>query len=168
MAWKSGFDNGSLQVQGDAQKHEEFEVSVCKMALSHRRPVGTDRHECSSVPTGRSSSQASFLDGLFFRREQRNVWKLLSFFLTRCRVSGPICPHVAEERGVGVRRGWRHQPPLHRASEPGRILFTRHRWKKPDRERFLQETHESVLKIEGNVSRLRARSAHFMVLAHPW
>jgi hypothetical protein len=51
MAWKSAFDNGSPQVQGDAQKHEEFEVSVCKMALSHRRPVGTDRHECPSVPT---------------------------------------------------------------------------------------------------------------------
>jgi hypothetical protein len=45
MAWKLVCDNGSPQVRGDAQKHEEFEVSVCKMALRHQRQVGTDSHE---------------------------------------------------------------------------------------------------------------------------
>src|SRR5436305_469240 len=86
MAWKSVFDNGSPQVQGDAQKHEEFEVSLCKMALRHRRQVGTDRHECSSVPTGRSSSQTSSLQGLFLRAEEEHSEPL---FLTRCQVFWP-------------------------------------------------------------------------------
>ncbi|MBA2393159.1 MAG: hypothetical protein H0V70_10485 [Ktedonobacteraceae bacterium] len=36
--------------KGYAQKHEEFEVSVCKIAIRHRKQVGTDCHNCSPVP----------------------------------------------------------------------------------------------------------------------
>ena len=40
----------------------------------------------------------------------------------------------------------------------------RYQWKKPDGEQFAQETHRLVLKIEGNLSRLRAKSAHFVAV----
>ena len=37
----------------------------------------------------------------------------------------PSVPTLLKNKGVGVCSGWRHQSPLHRESEPGRILFTK-------------------------------------------
>src|ERR1700733_6901230 len=95
MVWKSVCDNGSPQVQGDAQKHEEFEVYMCKIALRHRRPVGTDGRECSSVPTGRSSSQGIYCM-VSSVGESREIARNFSLFSRHVvGLSGPICPRVA-------------------------------------------------------------------------
>ncbi len=61
------------------------------------------------------------------RAEKFPAISLLFFIDTLSGFLAPSVPRLLKKGMVGVSSPWRHQPSLHRKSEPGRILFTRHR-----------------------------------------